>query len=126
MASGRAREGLAARAADRQREGVDLHALTGSGPGGRIVKADVLSATPAETQPRRRGSRAWRPPRAESTEIELSRTQQTIARRMAESKATIPDFTLAMDVDMEECVKLRAQLKQHRQPRRCRPTTTWS
>jgi len=37
--------------------------------------------------------------------------QQTIARRMAESKATIPDFTLQSDVDMEECVKLRAQLK---------------
>ncbi len=37
--------------------------------------------------------------------------QQTIARRMAESKATIPDFTLQADVDMEECVKLRAQLK---------------
>jgi pyruvate dehydrogenase E2 component (dihydrolipoamide acetyltransferase) len=37
--------------------------------------------------------------------------QQTIARRMAESKATIPDFTLQSDVDMEECVKLRTELK---------------
>jgi pyruvate dehydrogenase E2 component (dihydrolipoamide acetyltransferase) len=37
--------------------------------------------------------------------------QQTIARRMAESKATIPDFTLLADVDMQECVRLRAELK---------------
>ena len=50
--------------------------------------------------------------KGETTTVELSRTQQTIARRMAESKATIPDFTLQIDVDMEECVRLRAQLKQ--------------
>src|SRR5208282_5872003 len=44
-------------------------------------------------------------------DVQLSRTQQTIARRMAESKATIPDITLALDVDMEACVQLRAELK---------------
>ena len=49
--------------------------------------------------------------KGETTDVELSRTQQTIARRMAESKATIPDFTLQIDVDMEECVALRAELK---------------
>ena len=46
-----------------------------------------------------------------TTTIEPSRTQRTIARRMAESKATIPDFTLTADVDMESCVELRAELK---------------
>ena len=49
--------------------------------------------------------------KGETTTVELSRTQQTIARRMAESKATIPDFTLQTDVDMEACVALRAELK---------------
>ena len=49
--------------------------------------------------------------KGETTTVELSRTQQTIARRMAESKATIPDFTLQIDVDMQECVTLRAQLQ---------------
>jgi pyruvate dehydrogenase E2 component (dihydrolipoamide acetyltransferase) len=43
--------------------------------------------------------------------VALSRMQQTIARRMAESKATIPDFTLQSEVDVEECVKLRTELK---------------
>jgi len=117
--------------------GVDLHALTGSGPGGRIVKADVLAGTaatpdadaapgvggvpaadtiaspaPGEGQARRGVVEGGTTAKGEATTVELSRTQQTIARRMAESKATIPDFTLQIDVDMEECVKLRTQLKQ--------------
>jgi pyruvate dehydrogenase E2 component (dihydrolipoamide acetyltransferase) len=116
--------------------GVDLHTLTGSGPGGRIVKADVLagpavtpdaggapavSAAPAvgaapnhPTTPNggAAGIEGVTTAKGETTTVELSRTQQTIARRMAESKATIPDFTLQIDVDMDECVKLRAQLKQ--------------
>jgi pyruvate dehydrogenase E2 component (dihydrolipoamide acetyltransferase) len=106
--------------------GIDLHGLSGSGPGGRIVKADVESppggaaAAPAAAPG---ASRVPAPAAAtaalegvmtakgETADVELSRTQQTIARRMAESKATIPDFTLEVEVDMEECVKLRAQLK---------------
>ena len=109
---------------------VDLHALTGTGPGGRIVKADVQAAAgqdiEASTGPSDRGTRpsnAGATPlpgaglagvttaRGETTEVELSRTQQTIARRMAESKATIPHFALQTDIDMEECVALRSELK---------------
>ncbi|MGO9319595.1 MAG: dihydrolipoamide acetyltransferase family protein [Solirubrobacteraceae bacterium] len=109
--------------------GIDLRALTGSGPGGRIVKADVLAPTAGAGRAGASSSAAAGAPasapaadspaalegvmtaKGEATTVELSRTQQTIARRMAESKATIPDFTLQIDVDMEECVKLRAQLK---------------
>jgi pyruvate dehydrogenase E2 component (dihydrolipoamide acetyltransferase) len=49
--------------------------------------------------------------KGQTTTVELSHTRQTVARRMAESKATIPDFTLQVDVDMQECVKLHAQLE---------------
>jgi len=89
--------------------GVDLHAVSGSGPGGRIVKADVLQAAagPSPAQPLTVLSTA----KGETTVVELSRTQQTIARRMAESKATIPHFALQSDVDMEACVALRSELK---------------
>jgi pyruvate dehydrogenase E2 component (dihydrolipoamide acetyltransferase) len=45
------------------------------------------------------------------TEQELSRVQQTIARRMVEAKATMPDFTLTAEVDMDAAVELRARLK---------------
>ena len=44
--------------------------------------------------------------------VELTRIQSTIARRMAESKATIPHFYLSMEIDMTEAVKLRARLKE--------------
>jgi len=98
--------------------GIDLHGLEGSGPGGRIVKADVLARADAAVAPAP-ASRALdgvATAKGETTEVELTRTQQTIARRMAESKATIPDFTLQVEVDMEECVKLRAQLKRLARP----------
>jgi pyruvate dehydrogenase E2 component (dihydrolipoamide acetyltransferase) len=87
--------------------GVELQGLIGSGPGGRIVKADVqaVAEQPAPV------TNAVASAKGETTTIELSRTQRTIARRMAESKATIPDFTLTADIDMELCVKLRAELK---------------
>jgi pyruvate dehydrogenase E2 component (dihydrolipoamide acetyltransferase) len=104
--------------------GVDLHAVSGSGPGGRIVRADVQevsagapSAPTAETTPARAPSSAAPGPedvmtaKGQTTTVALTRMQQTIARRMAESKATIPDFALQSEVDMDECVKLRAELK---------------
>ncbi|HXP99970.1 MAG TPA: dihydrolipoamide acetyltransferase family protein [Solirubrobacteraceae bacterium] len=110
--------------------GVDLAVLSGSGPGGRIVKADVEAAE--TTTAAAAGARAPQlapdaqpaphtdagthtdgiaSSKGETTAVELSRTQRTIARRMAESKATIPDFTLTADIDMERCVDLRAELK---------------
>jgi pyruvate dehydrogenase E2 component (dihydrolipoamide acetyltransferase) len=100
--------------------GIDLQALSGSGPGGRIVKADVeaagRSASSATSAPPATASSAPMPrdvstAKGESTTQELSRTQRAIARRMAESKATIPDFTLQLEIDMEECVALRSELK---------------
>ena len=109
--------------------GVDLHALRGSGPGGRIVKADVQAArsrpapvpAPQPAAAAEIGTRVAMGPnpvesqlagaKGETTEVELSRTQQTIARRMAESKATIPHFALEAEVDMDECMALREELK---------------
>jgi pyruvate dehydrogenase E2 component (dihydrolipoamide acetyltransferase) len=106
--------------------GVQLSAISGSGPGGRIVKADVLGADAGAPATGAAAATGVRRPvgspaagstadvvtaKGETTIVALTRMQQTIARRMAESKATIPDFTLQADVDMEECVKLRTQLK---------------
>jgi pyruvate dehydrogenase E2 component (dihydrolipoamide acetyltransferase) len=100
---------------------VELERLEGSGPGGRIVKADVEAAAgstqapvaPA-AQPQRVAERAPTPETAkgEVQVVELNRLQATIARRMAESKATIPHFYLSMEIDMAEAVKLRARLKE--------------
>jgi pyruvate dehydrogenase E2 component (dihydrolipoamide acetyltransferase) len=115
-----------------QEKEIDLSTLTGSGPGGRIVKADVEGATagaaPAPdatsapgagtpspdtgtTQPIAGGLAGVSTAKGETTIVELNRTQQTIARRMAEAKATIPEFTLQTEIDMEACVALRSELK---------------
>ncbi len=86
--------------------GVDLSRLTGSGPGGRIVKSDVAAAS----EP----SAPARPPRGNKGAVTVqqpSRIQVQIAQRMAESKATIPDFSLHAEVDMEQAVALREQLR---------------
>ena len=88
--------------------GVDLDSLAGSGPGGRIVKADVESAgtaAPSSTS----GDEASG--RGTVTSTEPTRTQTLIARRMAESRATVPSFTVQISVDMTTATTLRAELK---------------
>jgi pyruvate dehydrogenase E2 component (dihydrolipoamide acetyltransferase) len=49
--------------------------------------------------------------KGEVTVQELNRTQQVVARRMAESRATVPDFEVSIDIDMEAARELRTQLK---------------
>ncbi|HEY3865096.1 MAG TPA: dihydrolipoamide acetyltransferase family protein [Solirubrobacteraceae bacterium] len=118
QAGERLRASPVARRVAREKE-IDLSTLTGSGPGGRIVKADVEGAgAPQAAVEGAGGAQAPAPGSArvstakgETTIIELSRTQQTIARRMAEAKATIPEFTLQAEIDMEACVALRSELK---------------
>jgi pyruvate dehydrogenase E2 component (dihydrolipoamide acetyltransferase) len=124
-----------------EERGVDLGSLDGTGPGGRIVKADVLAAADgdvgaAETgdgassardaegteeraavpEPQRPEPRGEAGPKGEVHVQELTRLQQTVSRRMAESKATAPDFTLEVELDMSACVDLRARLKQVADP----------
>jgi pyruvate dehydrogenase E2 component (dihydrolipoamide acetyltransferase) len=102
--------------------GVELASLEGTGPGGRIVKADVEAAAqdgkkkeePAEEPKREEVPKpvvSRDQGKGETTVEELTRLQQTIARRMAESKATAPEFVLTAEVDMEEAVAFRKQLK---------------
>jgi pyruvate dehydrogenase E2 component (dihydrolipoamide acetyltransferase) len=193
-AAGRVKASPLARRIARER-GVDLHRVAGTGPGGRIVKADVEDAArsgvaplapaqvpapaaagapnagvppgaapataPAGTEPpasagpdpRTDAAPASAPPaqapatpapapaataapatpapalavpppasaptatatataKGDVTVQELTRVQHVIARRMAESKATVPEFTLRTEIDMEGCVRLRAELKE--------------
>jgi pyruvate dehydrogenase E2 component (dihydrolipoamide acetyltransferase) len=110
--------------------GLDLTALQGSGPGGRIIKADVeRAAEAAPTAPEIKAPQEQAPgavtagptpgtsERPETAKgqvevVELTKLQQTIARRMAESKATAPHFYLEAEVDMSRAVEGRARLKE--------------
>jgi pyruvate dehydrogenase E2 component (dihydrolipoamide acetyltransferase) len=118
---GRAKASPVARRIARE-QGIDLSALQGTGPGGRIVKADVEAAAgeaPAAARPEPRaaaaptaGAPTPETAKGEVQVVELNRLQQTVARRMAESKATVPHFYLQTEIDMTEAVKVRAELKQ--------------
>jgi pyruvate dehydrogenase E2 component (dihydrolipoamide acetyltransferase) len=102
-------------AADR---GVDLAAVRGSGPNGRIVKADVEgapagAATTAVANP----SAAAAPAPAASPDFgipytaeKLNNVRKTIARRLTEAKQTIPHIYLTVDVRLDALLKLRGEL----------------
>ncbi|MGH2832066.1 MAG: dihydrolipoamide acetyltransferase family protein [Solirubrobacteraceae bacterium] len=89
-------------------QGLDLAGVTGSGPGGRIIRADVEHASSSPPSP---ATESPTQAKGQTEIVELTRTQALIARRMAEAKATIPEFTLQAVIDMEAAVALRAQLK---------------
>jgi pyruvate dehydrogenase E2 component (dihydrolipoamide acetyltransferase) len=109
-------------------KGLDLAALSGSGPGGRIVKADVERAMAAAPTPAAGGVSPAATPIASAeptpgarerpetakgavTHQDLTKLQQTVARRMAESKATAPHFQLSAEIDMSRAVTARARIK---------------
>ena len=88
---------------------VDLARLSGTGPGGRIVKADVLNA-PANGASSRGGSLFPGGPVAKEGATKLSTMRSVIARRLLESKTTIPHFYLEIEVDAKPMLDLRVQL----------------
>lgn len=103
--------------------GVDLRSVVGTGPGGRIVKVDVLQAakTPAAQAAPAPAPAPAAPapapvpaapaaPALEDKVVPLSRMRQTIARRMAESKQQAPHFYVTMAVHMDKAMELRANL----------------
>jgi pyruvate dehydrogenase E2 component (dihydrolipoamide acetyltransferase) len=100
--------------------GVDLGSLKGSGPNGRIVKADVEgksgapapAAAPVAASP---APAAHAPVAAQDFGIpheveKLSNIRKTIARRLTESKQTIPHIYLTVDIRLDALLKLRGEL----------------
>lgn len=102
-------------------EGVDLTALKGTGPHGRIVKADVERALREGTTQRPKAPTAppveqsvigtpSEPPMVAYREVELSTMRKVIARRLSESQQTVPHFYLSMDCQLDELMELRRRL----------------
>lgn len=98
--------------------GVDLSRLQGSGPGGRIVKIDVERAQAAAPAPAPASVPVAAAPAAAPagsgasafTEVPHSSMRRTIARRLAESKSTIPHFYLTVECRMERLLALRTEI----------------
>jgi pyruvate dehydrogenase E2 component (dihydrolipoamide acetyltransferase) len=100
-------------------KGIDPSALTGSGPGGRIVRADVLAAEKNPPAPKAasgggahlaRAAALRTGPIQEERLAPVSNMRATIARRLVEAKTTIPHFYLDIEVDAAPLLELRAQL----------------
>jgi pyruvate dehydrogenase E2 component (dihydrolipoamide acetyltransferase) len=100
-------------------KGIDLAGLTGTGPNGRIVKADLegakVGATPAPVAPAAPTATPQGPVAAIETDIphevvKLSNMRKTIARRLTESKQQVPHIYLTVDVRLDALLKLRAEL----------------
>lgn len=101
--------------------GIDLRRVTGSGPGGRIIKRDIEAYVAAQeravqaTAPASAVTPPMAIPSYEPTPegyraAPLTGMRQTIARRMVESKTTAPHFYVTVDVDMAAAMALRSQL----------------
>jgi pyruvate dehydrogenase E2 component (dihydrolipoamide acetyltransferase) len=95
-----------------KQRGIDLNTLIGSGPNGRIVKRDieagsaVVVSSPVMTQP----STVSPSTLGDYTEVPHSGMRRTIARRLTESKSTIPHFYLSVDCRMDRLMSLRSDI----------------
>ena len=113
---------LARRLAEQKQ--IDLASLSGTGPGGRIIKADIEAAGS--------GIAATKSVSAEPVEVrasvasefdiphtmeKLSNMRKTIARRLTEAKQTIPHIYLTVDINLDAMLKLRSELNETLAPR---------
>jgi pyruvate dehydrogenase E2 component (dihydrolipoamide acetyltransferase) len=106
-----------------EQKGVDLTALSGSGPGRRIIKSDI-DAAEGGTAPAKNEDSAPAPsatpapspaPKSDDFDIphtaeKLSGMRKTIARRLTEAKQTIPHYRVSIDVNIDKLLKLRGEL----------------
>jgi pyruvate dehydrogenase E2 component (dihydrolipoamide acetyltransferase) len=112
-----------------EQKSVDLTALSGSGPNGRIIKADIDAAeggtAPVKSEaaaPAPSAAPASTPAPANEFDIphsteKLSGMRKTIARRLTEAKQTIPHIYLTVDIQLDKLLKLRGELNKSLEPR---------
>ena len=97
--------------------GLDLHAVTGSGPAGRIVQRDLRDVQPAAASPAAAGAAPTIVPRFEPVpagepfrDVPLTQIRKTIAKRLGQSLGPVPTFYLTIEVDMERVAEAREAL----------------
>jgi len=103
-----------------EQKGIDISAVTGSGPNGRVVKADIEGAQPGAAKPASAPAQAATPVAAAapapapegvpSETVKLSNMRKTIARRLTESKQQVPHIYLTVDINLDALLKLRGEL----------------
>ncbi len=111
-------------------KGIDLAGVKGSGPNGRIVKADVdgakagvaaeagasVGSTPTPATPASAGVQKAQDFGIPHTSEKLTSMRKTIARRLTESKQQVPHIYLTVDIRLDALLKLRAELNKALEP----------
>jgi pyruvate dehydrogenase E2 component (dihydrolipoamide acetyltransferase) len=92
--------------------GVDLGAIHGSGPGGRVLKDDVMRLVAGGAAQEPPKGQPLLPPREGDERIPLKGVRRAIARHMVASKFTAPHYTFVEEVDATELKALRARLNE--------------
>ncbi|WP_428234849.1 pyruvate dehydrogenase complex dihydrolipoamide acetyltransferase [Gracilimonas sp.] len=91
--------------------GIDLGRVDGSGPGGRIIKADIENFKES-AQPAAASASAPSFKSLESREVKVSQMRKTIARRLSESKFSNPHFYETIDIDMKAAMAARSSMNE--------------
>ena len=110
-----------------EQKGLNLTTITGSGPNGRIVKADVEDATPGAAPAAAPAVAAPAPAPTAAPQLggdldapyeeqKLNNVRKVIARRLTEAKQTVPHIYLTVDVQLDALLKLRSQLNASLEP----------
>jgi pyruvate dehydrogenase E2 component (dihydrolipoamide acetyltransferase) len=106
-----------------EQKGIDLSGVSGSGPNGRIVKADVEGSKAGATAAAAQVSGSAPAPAAKIPDFgipyeaeKLNNVRKTIARRLTEAKQTIPHIYLTVDVHLDALLKLRSELNAALEP----------
>jgi pyruvate dehydrogenase E2 component (dihydrolipoamide acetyltransferase) len=108
-AGGRQRSSPLARRIATER-GIQLGAIQGTGPGGRIVKRDIENAKAAGVAAGRSAAAARLASEGDFKDVPLTQIRKTIARRLAESNGPVPTFFLTAEFDASRAAELRSQL----------------
>lgn len=99
-------------------KGIDLNAVTGSGPGGRVIAVDVERFTPSDAPAAAPSAKKGKAAAAaaglpgQSIDIPLSNIRMVIAKRLLESKQTIPHYYLTNEIEMGALLKMRQQFNE--------------
>ena len=96
---------------------INLAQLQGTGPGGRVVRKDVESALSSGTQYAARSTPAFAPSFAAVSHddeiVQLTKLRQAIARRMTESKTSVPHFYVSHEYKMDAVMAMRKQVNEY-------------
>ena len=92
-----------------EQSGYDISQIPGSGPRGRVIKRDVESYKPAATSSASAGAISMDGD-TPYEDVKLSNMRKTIAKRLTESKQTVPHFYITVDVELDNLLAARKQL----------------